>query len=357
MWFGTSRKIYNNTVAYLDTVQGTRPAWNIVANGQQAAMPTWAADVPYTLKRMASKAACVAYSAGKLKAKQTGEPFKLHFRSRKDPVQSCFIPNDSITTKGVYPRLSGKLLYSEDIPKDPCDSQLLLDRGRWYICVPYTPDAAIQSENQGRLVALDPGVRTFMTYFSSDEAGWLARGDFSRIARLCQSLDSLLSRIAKAKCEQKRRMRKAANRLRWRIRDLVDEMQWKVIDFLLERFDTILLPPFETREMASRSRRKLKKKSVRAMLTWAHYRFAQRLLVKAKSAGKEIIRQNEAWTSKTCSWSGEIQHSLGGSKTIRSSDGVSMDRDINGARGIYLRALTDTSSPLFGRGAFVGVQQ
>ena len=51
---------------------------------------------------------------------------------------------------------------------------------------------------------------------------------------------------------------------------------------------------------------------------------------------------NEAYTSKTCSWSGEIIRNLGGRKVVRGSDGVSLERDINGARGIFLRALGDS---------------
>lgn len=355
-WLGTSRKVYNNTVAYFKTIEGPRPKWTQIANEQQASLPEWAAKIPYTLKRMAAKAACLALSTGKIKAKATGEPFELHFRRKRDPVQSCFIPNDSVTVKGVYPRISGSLLYSEPLPEKPCDSRLLLDHGRWYLCVPYTPDATPQPENHGRLVALDPGVRTFMAYFSSDEAGWLCRGDFSRIVRLCQQLDNLLSRAAKAKCEPRHRMKKAADRIRWKIRELVDEMQWKVITFLLDRFDVIILPPFETSDMVKRAKRRIGRKSGRSMLTWAHYRFAQRLIGKARVAGKEVVRSSEAWTSKTMSWCGEVKHNLGGAKVIRDSRGTTVDRDINGARGIFLRALSDSTSPLFGRGAFVGVQ-
>ena len=355
-WFGASRKAYNETVAFLNTVVGKRPPWTIVANHVQGILPAWSKEIPYTVLRMAVKDACTAYSAGKKKAKQTGEPFKLHFRSRKDKVQSCFIPNDAVQTKGVYPRISGELLYSEDIPDAPCDSRMLLDHGRWYLCVPYTTAATPLLDNQGRLVALDPGVRTFMTYFSSDAAGHLGKGDYSRIVRLCQHLDKLYSKATKAKSGARQKMRKAAARMQWKIRDLVDEMHWKIADFLVNNFDVIILPLFETREMSSRTRRKIGKKSVRSMLTWAHYRFAQKLLMKARRAGKEVIRNSEAWTSKTASWSGEIRHNLGGAKTFHGSDGISVDRDINGARGIFLRALSDTTSPLFGRGAFVGVQ-
>jgi hypothetical protein len=56
-----------------------------------------------------------------------------------------------------------------------------------------------------------------------------------------------------------------------------------------------------------------------------------------------VLDVNEAYTSKTVSWTGEIVKNLGGSKTIKSlSTGKTMDRDLNGARGIFLRALVDT---------------
>ena len=43
------------------------------------------------------------------------------------------------------------------------------------------------------------------------------------------------------------------------------------------------------------------------MLSWAHYQFRQRLVAKAEELGVHIIIQNEAYTSKTCSWCGKIQ--------------------------------------------------
>ena len=47
-------------------------------------------------------------------------------------------------------------------------------------------------------------------------------------------------------------------------------------------------------------------------------------------------------SAKTCSWTGEVKNNLGGAKVMVGSDGQRMDRDINGARGIFLRALGDT---------------
>jgi len=135
--------------------------------------------------------------------------------------------------------------------------------------------------------------------------------------------------------------------LRWKIRNLVDELHFQSIRFLLDRFDLILLPTFEIREMTARSRRKIQAKSVRAMLGYAFFRFGQRLEAAAKRVGKVVRRVSEACTSKTASWTGEIKQ-IGGSKTI-TSGGITVDRDINGARGIFLRALGDNPALFFER--------
>ena len=54
--------------------------------------------------------------------------------------------------------------------------------------------------------------------------------------------------------------------------------------------------------------------------------------------GKTLVIVNEAYTTQTQSWDGKRQ-TLSSEKTI--SDGtIAVDRDINGARGIFLRAIT-----------------
>ena len=75
------------------------------------------------------------------------------------------------------------------------------------------------------------------------------------------------------------------------------------------------------------------------MLTFAFYRFSQKLKNKAKEYGKVVINVCEAYTSQTASWTGEMKK-VGGAKTIFSA-GLKVDRDVNGARGIFLRALVD----------------
>ena len=49
-----------------------------------------------------------------------------------------------------------------------------------------------------------------------------------------------------------------------------------------------------------------------------------------------------SFTSKTRSWDGTVNARLGGARVIRDESGFGMDRDVNGARGIFLRALGDS---------------
>jgi len=295
-------------------------------------LPGWTKNCPFQIKGIAIKEAHNAFWKAK------GRP---KFRSRKNPMQSCFIPKTAIKPAGIYPTISGKgLFYRESLPEIPLDSRLIRQYGEWFLSVPHKVKTSV-AESQGRIVSLDPGVRTFQTFYSETSAGWLGYDDFGRIQRLCYWLDDLISRTAKTtNAKRKRSMKRAQDRIRKKIKNLVKELHNKAAKFLVDNFDIILLPTFETKDMASKKSRKLRSKTVRAMLTWSHYKFKMHLKNKALEFGKKVIDVCEAYTSKTCSWNGRIKN-VGGSRVIRSG-GIRMDRDLNGARGIFLRALGDS---------------
>lgn len=320
---------------------GTKANWKAIKGEILACSPDWLPEAPYQIKSIAIRDACIAVQNAKRKHKVAKQLQRIGWKSLKNPVQSCYIPKASVTAGGLYPRLTGSIHWSEDIPEEFGDCRLIFENGRWFVSVPHEVPLP-KSENQGRVVGLDPGVRTFLAFFGEDACGKLGEHSFGRIQRLCEHLDDLISRSTDAKAARRHRMRKAMARLRWKVKDLVNEMHHKIARFLVENFDVILLPTFETQQMSRRSTRKIGHKSVRSMLTWAHYRFKQFLKFKAAEFGKLVLDVNEAWTSKTVSWTGEIQAGLGGAKSIRSHvTGDEMDRDINGARGVFLRALGD----------------
>jgi len=341
-WMGVSRFVFNKTVEHLQQPDA-KANWKAIKGGLLSSLPEWCKEIPYQIKSIAIKDACTAVREAKKKYKKTGQIPQVKFRSRKDRIQSCYIPKSAVTDLGIYQTILGKIRYTEKLPDNIGDCRLVFHHGQHYICVPH--DVPRQtSENQGRVVALDPGVRSFLTLFTEDSFGWIGTGDIGRIQRLCCYLDDLISRITKAKAKQRRRLKKAADRLRLRIRHLIDEMHHQVARFLVDNFDVILLPRFEVSQMVVKSTRNLRSKSVRQMLSWAHYRFEMFLKQKAFETGKVVLDCHEAYTSKTVSWTGEIIPNLGGKKVIVGSDGFRMDRDINGARGIFLRALGDIPS-------------
>ena len=94
--------------------------------------------------------------------------------------------------------------------------------------------------------------------------------------------------------------------------------------------------------MTQRAGRKIRSKTARMMLTFRHYEFKRRLRWKAWQRGALVLDVNEAYTSKTRSWDGTVNTKLGGAKVVRDETGFGMDRDVNGARGIFLRALGDS---------------
>ena len=363
LWFDASRFTYNRTIELLTAAGAPKASWLKIKKDILADLPQWTKPVPYEVKSHAIRDACLAVSAVKnfnkqLKAdKNSGlrkeEDFaKAHFRSRRDDSQTIFIHASALSHRGVYHTLLGELKKREPIPHAHGDAKLTLRHHQYHLSVPFKKmgphlsesNLRSQAPEQVRVVALDPGVRNFITWFSEDGCGNLGQEDFGRIQRLCQHQDKLLSRAAQAPSKRRRNMRRAAERMTVRIQNLINELHHKTARYLVDNFDVILLPAFETSDMVTRGQRRIRSKTVRNLLSFAHHRFRTFLQHKASENGRTVLIVNEAYTSKTVSWTGEVNHKLGGRRTVRSSDGRRMDRDHNGARGIFLRALGDTPS-------------
>lgn len=318
------------------------PSWMTFKKELLKLLPEWCSEVPFQVKGNSVKEAYQAFF-GTLKASKGRCKATFRFRSRKLLRQTCFIPKSAVRASGVYPRVSGKELhYSEALPEQPCDSRLVWEYGSWWLRVPYkTKQHVPYGENQARVVAIDPGIRKFASYYSDKSCGHIAEKTFSRIQRLCHHLDDLISRTSKVSGQRKQRMRIAAARMRGKVRHLIDELHHKAALFFVKNWDLILLPTFETSQMSMRGKRKLRSQSVRMLLTFAHYRFKQHLINKAEEYGKTVMDVSEAYTSKTHPSTGELV-TIGSARRMRLSDSEWIDRDINAARNILLRALVDT---------------
>jgi putative transposase len=338
-WSAATRYCYNQAIAQQRVATKRLSKLSLRNLVMNLELPQWIKDTPCHIRQNAIFDAHLAYTASR----------DAKFRSIRNPTQTIKF-NGSNFSKGTwYSRLTKGLtwLASEPTPvSSEYGTQLVKQKDRWYAIFPEIANS-ITTYGSGSIIALDPGVRTFLTGFDGHRFTQFGGGDFSKIARLCRCLDKLQSRIAKAKCKLKRRLRMASFRLRQRIRNLVDELHKQVACYLTHNYKVILLPTFETSNMVAKVKRRIGSKTARTMLTWAHYRFKQTLKHQAELRSCEVVEVSEAYTSKTCTKCGQVHTKLGGSKIFKCPNcGHCIDRDFNGALGIMLRALRDISTTL-----------
>jgi len=315
----------------------------------QSDLPNWVKSTPCHIRQNAVFDAHQAYTASK----------DCKFRSCKAPRQTIKFNNSNYSQGKWYPRITKNLFFevSEPIPQtSPNATQLIKTKnGEWFAVFLFPVE--IRTNSQDKILAIDPGVRTFLTGFDGQSFLEIGKGDIGRINRLCAYLDNLMSRISKAKGKEKAKMKKAAQRLRNKIRNLIDECHKQVAHYLVNHYSIILLPTFETSQMTKKKKRKIRSKTARNMLTWAHYRFKQVLKNKAELSGCQIIDVTEEFTSKTCTKCGHVHSKLGGSKIFKCPEcGHTILRDYNGALGILLKALSDTTFTIYRDSEAIAVQ-
>ena len=133
--------------------------------------------------------------------------FNMKFRSKKDPLQSIVVHSKHRgKSRGMFAFLP-MMKAAEPLPTQlKYDSQLVMDHlGNFYLCIPMLLE--VRTDNQGPMfsmaqeeggsgvIALDPGVRTFMTgYDPSGLAIEWGKNDIARIYRLCHAYDRIQSK-------------------------------------------------------------------------------------------------------------------------------------------------------------------
>ena len=282
---------------------------------------------------------------------------KLSFKSKKKGTKHsfrlCRFPKKATPSKAAL----GEVFFSESIPNEAIGREYTIsfEKGRWFANVQQHID--IRTEKQGRVkcVAIDPGVRTFATCYSESEviiAGenlakdtlypLMKKADniisqrqliynqfpkvaFSNLPQWARDrLTNLQTRLYKVKCKKD---------------DIIRDHHHRLAFELVSNYDVIFLPTFETKGMVRRRKgRVIRRNTCRQMLDLCHYKF--KLIIKwyAQKYGKHLVDCCEAYTTKTLSWSGQVIENVRGRKTV-SDKHYTVDRDINAARGIFIKAL------------------
>ena len=290
--------------------------------------------------------------------------------------QSILIPKKSISKDGIFISKLKKIKGFENINTDliDCDSRLIYDNKykKFYLKCPQYFDK-INVLNRSPIVAIDPGEKIFVSYYSLQNCGHIGdnmREKFlyyqSKIKKLQRDLKKNINKN-KNKIKNKKKVKNKINKYFTKIKNIVSELHNKTALYLVTHYDKILLPKFETQNMIKcfgkkfiknkvkeiketmnieeqkkefRRYTKIKKLSRQSKFllnNLSHYRFKQHLLNKAKEYGCTVNIITEEFTSKCCSNCGFLSDTYKNRLKICPFCNLKIDRDLNGSRNILIK--------------------
>jgi putative transposase len=185
---------------------------------------------------------------------------------------------------------------------------LLYSNGFYYVAIPecVAPDPY---ECCGRCVALDPGLKAFMTGVDLEgntlEFGRDNKFRLNEVRHRASTAQHVMStfknRKGKSKWWQYRAYAKAKRTFTScvaRLKNLVKDLHYKTCAYLTEHYDVILLPIFKTKDMIRRSSARTHGFNT-SILSLNHFKFRQLLQAKCAVKGKSLVVCSEMYTSCT----------------------------------------------------------
>lgn len=309
----------------------------------------WQKDIPYDTRQFAIDQLIAAYKSNfALKRKE----FDVSYKKKKSVVEMFQINDKAINFDAmkIFSRRCKKpfRVRKRDLQviKEQCNSTVTCIKvkpGKWYLCLPIKQNVDTSKSQPYESVFLDPGVRTFQTFYSPDglcgKLGDKHRDDF--IKPLADKIDTLESIRSKAtNWRTRRNVRNRLYKLRDKIKSVINDLHWKTCKFLCDGFKTIFLPKFKTSEMVEKTpKRVISKKTVRSMLDLSHCAFRTKLLYYATTKQVEVLLVSEEYTTKCCGSCGKLNN-VGGSKVYECACGYKLDRDFHGARNLCIKMLS-----------------
>lgn len=312
----------------------------------------WLKEVPYDTRQLIIKDFCEAYkSAISNKNKGNIKFFEFNYKSKKNPTQFFHVDKRAIKSDLTIfkARKLGKLRVRKKMKKWIKNNLNSVEHNCKIIC--YKPNQYYllinikqkQSDTKSKLntVSLDPGIRTFQTFYSSDGiCGKIGDRFTEKTNKIFEKINALNSVKSKKRGKTKYNLANRISLLRTKIKNMVNDLHWKTAHFLTANFNTIIIPKFESKNMSKKTTRNIGKKTTTNLLHLSHYKFLIKLMYKCKMNNKNLVIMNESYTSKTCGQCGKINSELGSNKIFTCSKcKLEIDRDVNGARNIMLKML------------------
>jgi transposase len=189
--------------------------------------------------------------------------------------------------------------------------------------------------NKNEAIGLDIGVKTFAEGYSNNHNIIIGNG-------LTDEIKVILNKIDKINSSElsNNRKRKAVNKRYIKIGNMMDDLHWKTIKYLTDHYDTIIIGNLSTKSIVQSD--KLNKITKRVAMLMKLFVFKERLKFKCSLKDCQYKHINEQYTTKTCSYCGNMNEHIGGKRVYNCENcGKIIGRDLNGAKNIFTRAIEE----------------
>ena len=344
-WMECSRIVYNLTVSFIrnNKIESfyniRKKIHNIYSNSLRQYIINY--NVPCTVLDNAIHDVIKAYktSFSLLKTKQISH-FRIRYKKITNSIKTIAIEKQAFNKDktGFFVRYLGREMKSSekiDLVNSTCRLTYSLIKNQYILSVPIDKNCVANIGKQ-KICSIDPGNKTFLTTYSPNGDCYkiFNRDNRTKLSKLLKRRIKLLKLKKSTKLSKFSKAILKNNRL---VMNLVKELHYKSALYLLNRFNVIYLGNLSTKGITSKTK---KMYSFEKIYTYAvsHYKFQTILEQKAKEYNIEVNIVNEAYTTMTCGKCGTLNKNVGSSRIFNCLDcGVSIDRDLNGARNILIK--------------------
>jgi len=328
----------------------------------------WELNTPKEVRTCAIKELCSAYTTGLSQFKSGNiKYFNLKYKKKTNNNKCVSIPKSLISiidNKDI--KIAPEFLKNDCIIKIGKrtikknkniqinhDCKIIKRKNKYWILIPISVDVK-EKKRPFNYCGVDPGVRTFMTTFSntgcteykhnkdlldklnreiillkhqrSKKIKYVKYNDIIIEDKLSYITKNIYKRIRK-KAYVKREEKKI---------NIIDELHWMTIQDLLIKNDIIFYGDIKSHDIVRNKHNRILNRSFNDM---KFYKFKQRLIYKASVENKKVFCVNEAFTTQTCSFCGNM-YKPECSKIYNCINCKNIiDRDINASKNILMKGI------------------
>ena len=323
-------------------------------------------ETPKDIRASAVKRCCDAMKAGFTNLRNGNiKFFRMKYKKKTDKIQTMELTPKLISIEKKNKDKDCKIkIAPESFGKDSC--YLTIDKHNirklknveishnvdlsktpngYYLYIPIETKPITTTETKKRVGAVDLGVRTLGTVYSTTTNGdYIAIHEYEQRINLLRSLNKKIKLLKQLKRDKLRIRKKQLKKIEKKKTDLVDKMHWDFINDLLKRHDIVYIGDIKSHDIVKRCKNSTLNQDFNDM---KFYVLKERLLYKASVLGKRVFYIKEHYTTKTCSACGQINNNVGSSKVFKCEHcKLETGRDGNASKNMLLKGIFHDDKPL-----------